>query len=544
MEPETYGPHIADKISEAEAAAETTAVEPEAPVAEAASAPEEAAPEAKRRLTPFWIVTLLATIGVIGLSLFVILSTLFPSLTEAKPGTGAYALKINDTEYSAAEVNYEYMAIFQQYSQYAAYFGSVLPDDPFTMSEEADYETWGDFYMAQTEEKLKQLTSLCDLAERDGVTLDDEDTAEIDTWIEQLKTSAAAMGKDDFDAFISENFGEGVNEQVLRDMATRETLAMKYVEYYQENYSVSDEEIEAAYQADKDTYDTYRFHYYLAEAEIDEETGLASDEALAAAQEKAETILAEAGQGDGEALDRMKAAVGEDDAVQAAAMDGDTLTQYQVPFESWLKDADRAAGDMTVAEQSGYGYFVILFESRERSDDPTVSVRHILIQAEDADADGEISEDELAAAKAEIEQINAEWEAGEQTEEAFAALANQYSTDPGSNTNGGLYENVYEGQMVPEFNDFCFDASRKAGDVAIVPDETYNGYHLMYFVGRGESYTNQVIRDKLLSDGMEEFANSLTENVTVIEGKDMEKVGLTESFLAALQGTEATTTTP
>ena len=123
-------------------------------------------------------------------------------------------------------------------------------------------------------------------------------------------------------------------------------------------------------------------------------------------------------------------------------MDGSTIAQYEIPFESWLKDASRAAGDMTVSEQPGYGYFVILFDGRERNDSPTVNVRHVLIQAEDTDMDGSISDAEMAAAKTAIEQVKAEWDAGEQTEEAFAALANQYSTDPGSNTNGGLYENV------------------------------------------------------------------------------------------------------
>ena len=67
------------------------------------------------------------------------------------------------------------------------------------------------------------------------------------------------------------------------------------------------------------------------------------------------------------------------------------------------------------------------------------------------------------------------------TAESFAALANEYSQDPGSNTNGGLYEGVTEGQMVAAFNDWCFDAERKEGDTGIV--RTEYGYHVMYFCG-------------------------------------------------------------
>ena len=36
----------------------------------------------------------------------------------------------------------------------------------------------------------------------------------------------------------------------------------------------------------------------------------------------------------------------------------------------------------------------------------------------------------------------AEWQAGDKTEDSFAALADQYSEDSGSNTKGGLYEDI------------------------------------------------------------------------------------------------------
>ena len=75
----------------------------------------------------------------------------------------------------------------------------------------------------------------------------------------------------------------------------------------------------------------------------------------------------------------------------------------------------------------------------------------------------------------------AEWEAGDKTEESFAALAEQYTEDPGSKSTGGLYENVTPGQMVTAFNDWCFDTSRQPGDTGLV--ETNYGVHVMYFSG-------------------------------------------------------------
>lgn len=116
-------------------------------------------------------------------------------------------------------------------------------------------------------------------------------------------------------------------------------------------------------------------------------------------------------------------------------------------------------------------------------DTALINVRHILITWDDADGDGTPTDEEKAAALAAAEALLAEYET-DPTEEHFAQLANDHSTDPGSNTNGGLYENVYPGQMVTSFNDWCFDAARTPGDTGIV--ETNYGYHIMYFVSKGD----------------------------------------------------------
>ena len=136
-------------------------------------------------------------------------------------------------------------------------------------------------------------------------------------------------------------------------------------------------------------------------------------------------------------------------------------------------------------------YYVVVFNGRSRNEYNTVNVRHILIQPEASELseDDEGYEDDVAAKDAEAAQkaqdILDEWKAGDATEDSFAALANEYSQDPGSNTTGGLHEQVYQGQMVTEFNDWCFDESRQPGDCEIV--ETTHGYHIIYFIGQTET---------------------------------------------------------
>ena len=120
----------------------------------------------------------------------------------------------------------------------------------------------------------------------------------------------------------------------------------------------------------------------------------------------------------------------------------------------------------------------------EKIDKPMVSIRHILIQPEgEQDENGSYSDEAWAAAEQKANEILQEWEAGEQTEERFGELAQQYSSD-GSASSGGLYENVYPGQMVTEFNDWCFEDGRGVGDYGLV--KTVYGYHIIYFCAASE----------------------------------------------------------
>lgn len=115
-----------------------------------------------------------------------------------------------------------------------------------------------------------------------------------------------------------------------------------------------------------------------------------------------------------------------------------------------------------------------------------VDVRHILLMPEDENAttgeDGYpvYSDEAWAACEAEAQRIYDEWQTGDKSEDSFAQFAMDYSVD-GSASVGGLYENVYKGQMVENFENWCFDEVRKTGDHGLV--KTQFGYHIMYFVG-------------------------------------------------------------
>ena len=119
----------------------------------------------------------------------------------------------------------------------------------------------------------------------------------------------------------------------------------------------------------------------------------------------------------------------------------------------------------------------------EKDDSVYVDVRHILVMPQGGTTDESgattYSDEEWEAARVEAQALLDQWLAGDATEESFGELANS-SSDDSDGTDGGLYTYVAEGEMVEEFNDWCFDPVRKTGDYDLV--KTQFGYHVMYFV--------------------------------------------------------------
>jgi parvulin-like peptidyl-prolyl isomerase len=98
--------------------------------------------------------------------------------------------------------------------------------------------------------------------------------------------------------------------------------------------------------------------------------------------------------------------------------------------------------------------------------DRTASVRHILMLTQGK------SDEEKKEIYAKMEGVLAEARSGKD----FAALANKYSEDTGSNKKGGLYENFGRGQMVKPFEDAAF--SVPVGEISDIVETTY-GYHIL-----------------------------------------------------------------
>ncbi|MBQ4065518.1 MAG: peptidylprolyl isomerase, partial [Clostridia bacterium] len=360
--------------------------------------------------------------------------------------------------------------------------------------------------------QLNELVALASEARKQGIALDEDDMKSIDDSMDALKSSAKEAGYYNVNKYLSDLYGKGVNKNVLRKCWELQQLANKYYEKLVESYEFDEEDFEKYVSENLETFYTYSYIYYQFDPET--KTGATEDEKkafLEAAKAKAEEFLATAKdeatfksqivelekEAEKNKLTPKADETGSSSSTTTEKKDEDYLKnfikenqKYDEDSKSakWSFEEGRKAGDMTVLEvtksykgadgkttEEVVGYQVYyLIEPAHLDETVTKDVRHILFTA---DTYG--SED---AAKAKAEEILAQYNAGEKTAEAFGELAKKY-TDDSNGDKGGLYENVKDGDMVTEFNDWIFDEKRQVGDVEIV--KTSYGYHLMYHVGDG-----------------------------------------------------------
>lgn len=480
------------------------------------AAAKEAAEKAKKEKRSWTI----GTVVVAAIIIFALVVNYFPTQKLT-------AVKFGEEKSSVAELNYYYGNAFQNwygsYGSYASYFGldvskglSGLKAQQCNMLENG---TWSDYFLQLAKSQMQEIKALVSYADANGITLSAEEKAKAEASLDALGTNVLAYGYKNLESYLKTNYGTGVTRAVALACSLDGELASKAYNAYMESLSYSEEELGEHYASFEGSKDYYSISYYLVSAEnvtaVDadgNETSAPDATTKAAAQSEAKAILAAYEQSENKSAEDFAAAVAEVKEGAAAnenRLSGASLASYA--FNEWVKDSARAEGDTTMVPNSDEsGWYVVRFGSHDDNNYNTVSVRHILVKAA-ADENGKYSDEAIAAAEAKANEIYAEWKSGAMTEESFAELAEKYSEDGGSNTNGGLYEQIYKNQMVEEFNDFCF-AGHKTGDTAIVFNNGgYCGYHIVYFVGEGECYADLLAKSDLINTAMDEWIVSLAE---------------------------------
>lgn len=462
------------------------------------------------------------------------------------------AVKVGDESISQAEYAYYYKTTYSSYANMAysydqnygsgmglqftgydyskapedqTYTGSYFDDkksDDATVGTSGDEETYtfADYFRAMAVDTAQQAVVYEKLAKEANISLDADDLAEIDDQIEELRTQLAESEQYknySVSAFLKNSYGNGCNESFYRSMLERTALANKYADARKEELgkAVSDADITAVYESQKDSYDVVDASVFEIEysetASSDDDSTLTKTQAKA----KADKMLAAVSNAENFAAAAVEASTSETDKTKYASTEATefspvSMTTLKSNFDQkvsdWAFSTDRATGDKTVIETDSAYYVVLLLKARYLDNTNTVDVRHILVKYADNATD-----DQKKATYTTAENVLKQWQDGEATEESFAKLAKEQSGDTGSADNGGLYENVYKGQMVDSFENWCFDESRKTGDTGIVVSDY--GCHVMYFVKKNDepqwkSSIRSATASTKFSDTMEELLDS------------------------------------
>lgn len=487
------------------------------------------------------LVILLAIAAYVGISQYIRTS----GMNENK----TIALTVGDTQLNNTELNYFLMDsvnnFYSQNGNYAAIFGLDVtkPLNQQVMDPETG-DTWADYFVNTAKTNATSVYALYGAAVKEGFTMPEAQQNSVDSTISTLELYSTIYGYKDANQYLKAIYGSGASLESYRSYLEKTMLASAYQTAYADSLTFTDADLRAAEADNYNKYSSYAYNYYnlpvskFLEGGTTDENGNTtySDEEKAAAQQKAEAA-AKSLTGEeittAQALDAAIAALSinaDNDTAMSTRYDDQSYTGINSTIAQWLSDSSRKEGDITYLANSTTdadgketinGYYIVRFDSVNDNTFPLKNVRHILVSFEGGTSDdsGNItySEEEKAAAKATAEELLNQWKSGEATEDSFAALATEKSSDTGSTANGGLYEDIYPNQMVASFNDWCFAEGRKAGDTGIV--ETQYGYHVMYFVGDSDvTYRDYQIRNELTENAVSEWYADLIANTSVTAG--------------------------
>ena len=452
------------------------------------------------------------TLAVVCAVLVVCIVVFFYMLTSGFFASHTTAATVGSHKLTPAMVNYFYKNAYSSMEeQYGDFMSYILDTD--TPLDEQTYdadtgETWADFFTEQGLTTAAEVYAIADEAKAKGYTLSEEEQAAIDSQLTSLDLYAAysSMNRN---SYIAAVYGTGCNEKNFREYLELTTLASSYAQSINESFTYTDADLAAEYEANPNDYDAVTFRQFLvsdslfqtstdSSDETDENaepTEELSEEELTALKEEMASKMAADSENDEQTFINEAYENALDSAKESYADESYTLKEDQLysslssDVADWLFDASRTEGDTTYIVNDSGVYYVLYFVSRSTNDYLLPNVRHILISVSDTSDESAMEE-----ARAKADEILAEFDAGDKTAESFGELAKEYTNDSNGDE-GGLYENIMPGQMVTEFNDWCFDESRQSGDTGIV--ETSYGVHVMYFDGFGNSYRNTLVENAL-----------------------------------------------
>ncbi len=420
--------------------------------------------------------------------------------------------------FTKGEVAYFFALTFKNYYSYLSYFGV----DPSVSLKEQQYtedSTWFDAFLEESMKYVRNYLLFSEAALDRGLELSQDDLDYIAQQKAEIAEEAEGYGWDS-ETYLEQIFGTNINWEILEGSMRKMLLADKGYNAVNDELeaAISEEDIQQHFE-EKKTEFTYIDYVDLNFLDGEKLTDNDREELLKAFKEasdeasfmKAVILYVDKTVDEEEIKEAGSSLKYAEELIKANTK---SMQQYvQSDMMDWAFSDDRSSDVFVDAEANdGAQHAYLLKRAPYRDEETYVNVRHILLMTSTLGS--------AEAARAKAEEIYAKWQAGTKTEDSFADLARQYSEDGGSASDGGLYEDVYRGEMVEPFENWCFDAARKPGDTGIV--DTESGSHIMYFISSDTGWHLDALGD-LMDEAYAKAVKTLQEKHPFTEYEEVLK---------------------
>lgn len=437
---------------------------------------------------------------------------------------------VDGQKISIGMYDYYYASIVSYYEQYASYGYYSLDttkdySKQYTTDDDGNKISWQKFFETEALKEVEQITTYYSKALEEGVTLTSAQKKTIDKQISTLKDSAS-QNDVSLDQYIKANFGTYCSEDTIRIMLEQYYLSANYKGKFKSETKVTDNDVDKYYNDHKNDYKKIEFYYiaspYDATDDNSKNESIKTAEKIMAKMKDKKSVIALVPEVYSSYIDsQVKSSMEQDSTLTEKKAREEAVKSYESnvvttvsgsdsPFDdkmnTWLFSDDTKVGSKKyyIDESAGYIYIVLKTSKASVEEDETYTVRHILVAPESGSNSSsstsektEYTDEQWAAAKKKADSILDKFNKTDKSEYEFAKLAEQYSTDSASTSSGsndsfgGLYESVTLGQMVPDFEKWSIDDSRKYGDTGIVKSDY--GYHIMFFINDCPEYQSKII---------------------------------------------------
>lgn len=165
---------------------------------------------------------------VIGLAIYANTS---PTNTAMK---SSVALSSEHYEVNGAMMTYFFYSSYQSYASILSTYYGLDTSKSLKAQNYSDEATWFDYMAAMAANYVQEILSLCEAANKEGMTLDADDEATIDASVAALTQNAEATGYT-LQTYLMAMFGGNVEEADVRDCLKLTALATKYAAKFEQS---------------------------------------------------------------------------------------------------------------------------------------------------------------------------------------------------------------------------------------------------------------------------------------------------------------------